>query len=742
MLLRALRYGFAVVAAALSVGLTGLASRKLGLDHGYFMIPLAAVMMVSLFAGLRPALITAVLSGLATAILVVPPQFSAVLRSGGDGTVLLLYGGLATGMAHLGAFVHDFYARVQTARVDADQALVKLRHLQSITETALEDRPLPELLHELLSRVADIFLVDTALVLLLDEDRETLVVSAAYGVPEATCRAIRIPRGEGLAGRVFASRRTLRTDVREAAFGPGTEGTPESRYAVGVPLLVDGRVLGVLDLGTREERRFSDEDVTLLELTAGRIARAVERVQLHETLAERAAQQAAIAALGQRAIAGEPVDGLLKAAAATVATELRADIAVVLELSANGEHLDVRALVGPEGTELPISQSPETLVGDTLRSRVPLVIADVRTDPRFPRVSSVLIALHIVSAISVAVEGPTQPFGVLGVYACHKRLFTEDDVHFLEAVANVISEAVRNQHAIAVAMDAERQMERLYADAMEAVRVREEFLTIASHELRTPLTPLALQIGSLQRALRADPSRLSHERLLGKVEIVARQVARLHRLVSDLLDLSLLTAGNISLHREEVDLAAAARDAAHRFQEPASRAGCALRLSADKPVKGWGDRTRIDQIFTQLLSNAIKYGAGAPIDLRVESDDDVARIVVRDRGIGIPPDQQARIFGRFERAVSEQHYGGFGLGLWIVKQLLDALGGSISVESAPGQGSTFTVELPRREAATDSGSTDTTSPTGPADTTSPTGPADTTSPSPSDTTSIAGAAAA
>ncbi|WP_437855945.1 sensor histidine kinase [Sorangium sp. So ce363] len=145
-----------------------------------------------------------------------------------------------------------------------------------------------------------------------------------------------------------------------------------------------------------------------------------------------------------------------------------------------------------------------------------------------------------------------------------------------------------------------------------------------------------------------------------------------------------------------MDVAASARDTALRFRDQLTRAGCELRLEAGQPVAGWWDRTRVDQILNNLLSNAIKYGAGKPIDLIVEEGDDAARIVVRDQGIGIAPEQQARIFGRFERAVSERHYGGFGLGLWIVKQILDALGGTIRVESAPGRGSTFTVGLPRR----------------------------------------------
>jgi signal transduction histidine kinase len=108
---------------------------------------------------------------------------------------------------------------------------------------------------------------------------------------------------------------------------------------------------------------------------------------------------------------------------------------------------------------------------------------------------------------------------------------------------------------------------------------------------------------------------------------------------------------------------------------------------------------RVEQVVTNLLSNAIKYGAGRPIEIRVDGDENTARLTVRDRGIGIPPDHQARIFERFERAVSTSDYGGFGLGLWIVRQIVEAHGGQIHVTSTPGQGSAFTVELPRRRSS-------------------------------------------
>jgi signal transduction histidine kinase len=129
-----------------------------------------------------------------------------------------------------------------------------------------------------------------------------------------------------------------------------------------------------------------------------------------------------------------------------------------------------------------------------------------------------------------------------------------------------------------------------------------------------------------------------------------------------------------------------------RFEDEARRARCTIVLQA-QPVRGRWDRTRLDQVLTNLLSNALKYGPEQPVLVRVESAGDRAVLSVQDRGIGISEADQRRIFQRFERAVPRRNYGGFGLGLWIVRQIVEALGGTVRVESVPGKGSTFTVEL-------------------------------------------------
>jgi signal transduction histidine kinase len=149
------------------------------------------------------------------------------------------------------------------------------------------------------------------------------------------------------------------------------------------------------------------------------------------------------------------------------------------------------------------------------------------------------------------------------------------------------------------------------------------------------------------------------------------------------------------LRLEPVDLVELTRDLAERFSEQARAAGCTLRVTTAGPTTGQWDRMRLEQVLTNLITNALKYGVGHPVDLHVTSAGGSARWSIRDHGIGIAPEDLERIFGRFERAVSTRQYGGLGLGLYISREIARAFGGDIHVESQPGAGAVFTLELPR-----------------------------------------------
>jgi signal transduction histidine kinase len=231
---------------------------------------------------------------------------------------------------------------------------------------------------------------------------------------------------------------------------------------------------------------------------------------------------------------------------------------------------------------------------------------------------------------------------------------------------------------------------RLYRESQEAVRLRDEFLSIASHELRTPIHSLQLVVQGLTRGI-VPPT---PERTLRAFAMAERQIQRLTRLIDELLEVSRIQAGHLTLQLEQVDLMAVVGDVVQQFETELAKAHCSLSVRTGPAVVGCWDRGKLEQVVANLLSNAIKFGAGKPIEVTVEAATPrIARLVVTDHGIGIPPERLSTIFGRFERAVSAREYGGLGLGLYIVRSIVEALGGSVKVTSTPGAGSTFTVEL-------------------------------------------------
>ncbi|OJT21947.1 hypothetical protein BO221_24670 [Archangium sp. Cb G35] len=273
--------------------------------------------------------------------------------------------------------------------------------------------------------------------------------------------------------------------------------------------------------------------------------------------------------------------------------------------------------------------------------------------------------------------------------------FGAEEARIAEFIATLAGAALENAQGFAEVLALSEERQRLYQQAQAALRKRDEFLAVASHELRTPFTPMRLYMQSLLNALRQPARAAGMEPWVAKLEMANARLQRLARLVEDLFDVSRLSQRMPPLRLGEVDLPALVREAADRWKEELQRVRCELVLEVlAEPLVGFWDALRLEQVIDNLLSNAIKYGPGKPIHLSVTREGGAARLVVRDEGMGIAPEDQARIFERFERAVSEDNYGGFGLGLWLSREVVRALGGRISVSSAPGQGATFTVELP------------------------------------------------
>ena len=317
------------------------------------------------------------------------------------------------------------------------------------------------------------------------------------------------------------------------------------------------------------------------------------------------------------------------------------------------------------------SRRPETSACDPVTLAAALGVEDVEAVRRLGASAYLTVPLcargQVLGALTLVTSTPS-------------RSFDPSDIALVVDIGQRAALAVENA--------------RLYAAAQQAIRVREEFLSIASHELRTPLSALELQVQSFQ--IQIAKKTIDVPRVVAKADVIRRQVDRLARLISEMLDVSRIDAGRLELVIEDVDLGELVREVGARFSVELERAATTLTLALDAGVVGQWDRLRLDQVVTNLLHNAIKYGKGAPIHvgLAVDAESSAARLTVADHGIGISAKDQPRIFGRFERAVSSRAYGGMGVGLFIVAQIVAAHHAEINVDSALGEGATFTVTLP------------------------------------------------
>jgi PAS domain S-box-containing protein len=294
----------------------------------------------------------------------------------------------------------------------------------------------------------------------------------------------------------------------------------------------------------------------------------------------------------------------------------------------------------------------------------------------------ILAELNLKSALSVPLIVRGRNMGVLTV-ARLQPPYAVEDVWLLEELGRRAAVAIDNA--------------RLFRGTEEALRGRDEFLSVASHELRTPMTSLRLSVQNLEAMAAEGTLATAPVALLSRaLATTVRQSRHMTRLVDELLDITRLQAGKFELQPTAgVDLAEVTRVSAMQLEREFALANCQLTVDVEPTVGCW-DGARLEQVVTNLLTNALKFGAQQPVEIRVRPGEGQATLTVTDHGVGIAPEEQTRIFDRFERGgVSAKHYGGLGLGLYIARQIVEAHGGKIAVASRPGEGACFTVELPR-----------------------------------------------
>jgi signal transduction histidine kinase len=717
---------------------------------------------------------------------------------------------LAEGLASRAALAVDnamLFAREREARADAEEAVARLRDLEVISEAALAHLDLDGLLKNLLQGIRRIMRADTAVALLLDEKREELVARWSEGLEEdiEAGKRVRVPLGRGFAGRVAEERRPVFiADVGKAELLNPLLSQKGLKSLLGVPLLVEGRLLGVLHVGTMEPRLFGEQDERTLQLLADRVSLAIEQSRLYED--ERAASRRLEFLAEASELLGSTLDHT---------TALRRLSTLAVPYLGNWCLIDI---VDPSGRleRLAVAHSdPERLTEDAafrerfpptlealhgpgyvIRTGRPELIREVTEDHlreasggdqkrlaalrEIGMTSSISLPLmargRVLGALTLLSDRPERLYGPeelataeelgrrVAVAVDNARLFDEaerrgDAARVLEHVADGVflidaGGLVRLWNRAAEAMTllgANEVVGRAAADAIPgwalivdrvpvtrapaaAVRaetlplqlpdrelwlsivgadfgdgtvyafrdlteervleeLRADFVSTVSHELRTPLAAIYGAALTLQRDdLRLDDAQ--RERLL---TMISGESDRLARTVNDILWASRLDADRLPITIGSYDAEELTRtvvDVARLHLPPDIE--LSLKLEPDLPPVA-ADPDKVRQVLTNLVDNAIKYSPdGGSVEVEVTRRDHALRFSVRDRGLGIAQGEQRRIFEKFYRVDPNltRGVGGTGLGLYICRELVRRMNGTIWVESRERDGSLFTFELP------------------------------------------------
>jgi len=545
----------------------------------------------------------------------------------------------------------------------------RLRKLQALTDAALAHLELDVLLSTLLVRTREVLAVDTCAVLLLDEATSELVARAAVGIEEEVEQGVRIPVGGGFAGRVAASKQpVILDDVDHADVLNPILRQKGIKSMLGVPLLVGSRVLGVLHVGTLVPRIFDQDDVELLQLVSDRAAIAIDHARAFEAESRARRRLEHVQAVTDAALAHLELDELFAVLLPRIRDILAADTCAVLLLDAETDELAARAAVGIEeeveqGVRIPVGGG---FAGRVAASKQPVILDDVdHADVLNP----ILRQKGIKSMLGVPLLVDGNALGVIHVGTLVHRRFTADDVELLELVADRVAIAIERG--------------RLLEQTMRLDALRANFVAIASHELRTPATSVYGVLKTLfERDAQLDEG-LRRELLRVGVE----QGERLTRLLEELLDLSRLDIAGVSVRPKPLVLASVLAEIVSETLPSGTSIG--VRVPEDLVVIA--DRLVLDRVVSNLLGNALRYGA-EPITLTAEAANAELQITVEDSGKGVAEGIRDSLFERFAR--TESANVGSGLGLSIARSYARAHGGDL-VHEPGATGACFTLTIPQ-----------------------------------------------
>ena len=508
-------------------------------------------------------------------------------------------------------------------------------------------------------------------------------------------------RGAGLPGRVWANRSALWiAEVTKDEQFPRFAAAERENLATAVllPVCVQDETLGVIEFYSRRKLAEDADLVKIMGAIGSQIGQVLKRTEAFELVRANEARSSFLVQASTALSSSLNYDATLSCLADLVVKSL-ADWCVI-DVSGEEEQPRSLAIAHPDAAKqalavklretYPGHWNPLIGVPNSVRICESELHPDVtvesleqaaKTQPHL----MLMRDLGMRSAMVVPLVARAKILGAITFIAAKSgRHYTKNDLLFAEELARRAAMAIDNA--------------KLYRDAQEAIRTRDEFFSIASHELKTPITSLKMMLQVTQRGVKPEKGIAPPpEKLAKMLDTSSRQVNRLTHLIEDLLDVVKIRAGKLNFDFEELNLSELAKEVVEQYSDALAAAKCPLELNIEPEVIGYWDRSRIEQVVVNLISNAIKYAPGARIKIEVRSRAETAQLVIQDFGPGIAPAQQAKMFQRFERANASRNITGLGLGLFIVKQIVEAHGGTIRIESQEGKGSAFIVELPRRE---------------------------------------------
>ncbi|HLN85617.1 MAG TPA: GAF domain-containing protein [Candidatus Limnocylindrales bacterium] len=580
--------------------------------------------------------------------------------------------------------------------------------LYEVTRSVNQSLDLDRVLHEVVARIAQIFQFDTTRVYLFDAERKNLNLRAfADPQPELWSGIQRFSSGVSVVGHVAKTGETIVfSDVeKDPRYGQiSTSGATRDagfHFLAMLPIKIHGKLLGTLALNGRERRTLGDEELQLLTSMCEHMAVAVEKGNLFDQVVSRSRHLEVLNAIGAAVSQSLHLGEVLDQAVDKIAQTTGFDAAWIYQLDDSDGLLHLKAFHGVRDDMAATmgARSVDVDIGaQVVETGERLVFEDIQNDSLYRTLSqkAKAVTLGFESAAAFPVGAKEKIIGTLHVASRSKRHFSAEDLQLIESIARQIGVAIENALLFAEIDDKTKELAKTNQELRDATQAKSEFIAAMSHELRTPLN---IVIGSSDLLCDGFFGALSDGQA-NALEKICRNARVLHKMINDLLTIARFDANRIALDISTVEIDAIMDQARAMVEQMNRDSHLEVRWDIDSNIPPLvTDSLKLEEILQNLIGNAFKFTPKGHVEVRVSNrpEQDRVEFSVADTGIGIAAEDRDKIFNAFEQLKDAHtgHFNGVGLGLNIVRRYLDIMQGEISVESQPGQGTTFTFSVPR-----------------------------------------------